>query len=268
MDEPTIACSLSARDYWEHSSVIPAGGSIGSDLATSWGLDTMWQLPRVSARPPPRHGTSVRLVLRAEPAGQGRLLVEVGERGHHKGCGHRVPQKLQLAQYQGLPDDGRHDRQVHRVADIAVYPADDQLLSWSNRRRGADALHHEPNERLHQYDRAGRKQPHARDPDWQPGPGHRLPHPPAGQPPGNEAGDDPGGQHKEDCGPDCGQRFAQVVTSSAGWFSSGSRLMGRSRIPWNGRRVSARAGYAAACAPAKSTTSRASISGWSSGTKV
>ena len=60
-----------------------------------------------------------------------------------------------LAECQRLPDDGRHHRQVHGVADIPVEATDDQPLGRRDRRGGARALGPEAHERTHQDDHAG-----------------------------------------------------------------------------------------------------------------
>jgi hypothetical protein len=104
------------------------------------------RLPGAAAWPPGWHGTLVDLVLRAELAAQGRLLVPMDERGHGGARGRGVQQEGGLAKYQRLPDDGGHDRQVHGVADVAVEPADDQVLGRGRRCGGAGALGDEPRE--------------------------------------------------------------------------------------------------------------------------
>jgi hypothetical protein len=57
----------------------------------------------------------------------------VDERDHGGADDRGVQQEGGLAKCQRLPDDGRHHRQVHGVADMPVEPADDQALGWRDR---------------------------------------------------------------------------------------------------------------------------------------
>jgi hypothetical protein len=61
----------------------------------------------------------------------------VDERDHGGADDRGVQQEGALAKCQRLPDDGRHHRQVHGVADMPVEPADDQALGWGDRCGGA-----------------------------------------------------------------------------------------------------------------------------------
>jgi hypothetical protein len=75
-----------------------------------------------------------------EPAPQGRLLVPANERAGGGADDRCVPEQHRLPQRQRLPADGRHDRQVHGVTDVAVEPADDEPLRRRERGRGAEAF--------------------------------------------------------------------------------------------------------------------------------
>jgi hypothetical protein len=80
-------------------------GRAGDAGSTASELVGLARLPGVSARPPGRHGAPIGLVLRAELAVKGRLLVAVGEGGHGATDGHRVQQQPGLTQHQRLADD-------------------------------------------------------------------------------------------------------------------------------------------------------------------
>src|SRR5205809_6941648 len=64
-------------------------------------------VPGAQARPPAGHGGAVLLVLRAELAGERRLLVELHERHDTRGHERGVPQQNGLGQQGRLPHDER-----------------------------------------------------------------------------------------------------------------------------------------------------------------
>jgi hypothetical protein len=56
-----------------------------------------------------------------------------------------------LAEQQGLAEDQRGHRQVHRVADVPLRPANHEALGRCDGRRSSDAFDHEPRESVEQH---------------------------------------------------------------------------------------------------------------------
>src|SRR3954453_6377335 len=142
--------------------------------------------PGAAAGQPRRNGLPIRLVLGAELTRQRRLLVEMNEAADGDAEDQGVHQQDGPAQHHRLPEDGQRHGDVHRVADVAVQAADPQVPSRRDRRRRADALHDEPDERV-QQDRHPYDQDHVADHrDDQ----RRMRDLPARQRPGHHPGDD------------------------------------------------------------------------------
>jgi hypothetical protein len=140
-----------------------------------------------ATNPAPRAGTArtARRIAGVGPAprGSGRRRTRPRPRGRG------VEQEAELAQQQRLAGDGGESRQVHRIADVAVEPADHQPLGRGDRRRRAQALHDEPHERLGQLERPRDQQRAAHDAHRRPV-RQRVLDPPPGQQPGDEPHDD------------------------------------------------------------------------------
>ena len=144
--------------------------------------------------PPARDGTAMGGVFAAELACQGRLLVTEDERDH--GGGERaISEQHRPPQQQGLAQDGRDHREVHRVANVPVQTSHDQVGGRRDRRGRADALDHEPGEGVYEQ---GRARQHDQDAEHARAASARMRRrPPSGQPPGQQAGDGPGARAKK-----------------------------------------------------------------------
>ena len=111
------------------------------------------------------------------------------ERGDGESETRGVEEKDGPTQHQSLSHDGGADGQIHRVADMAVEATDDQLLSWRNWCRCAQALEDEASKRLEEDDRANHDESSAEDSERKPI--SEVRGIPAGQQPRDEASDDP-----------------------------------------------------------------------------
>src|SRR3954451_22197482 len=151
-------------------------------------------------RKPAGDGLPVVVVVVRELTSKGRLLVEA-----HEACRddqeHRpVQEQHGLAEQKSLSDDQREHREVHRVAHIAVGPADDQATRRSQRGRRTDALDDEPDERVHQHEPAGEAEQETDSPQHYP-PGTAALDVPAGQQPRDEQRGPAGRQDEEQRAP-------------------------------------------------------------------
>jgi len=113
----------------------------------------------------------------------------VDERGDGESETRGVEEKDGPTQHQSLSHDGGGDGQIHRVADIAVKATDDQLLSWRNRCRCAQALEDEASKRIEEADRTNHDESSAEDSERKPI--SEVGRIPTSQQPRDEAGDDP-----------------------------------------------------------------------------
>src|SRR5829696_7809551 len=135
-------------------------GVLRSSLASSSGASscawfvTLGGLPGTQAGPPGGYRAPIGLVVLAEAAREGGLLIQADEPRDEQPrcCG--VQQQTEPAQEQRLADDGRQYGDIHRVADVAVHPADDQTLWRGDRCRCPEALHDETHERPNQRDKS------------------------------------------------------------------------------------------------------------------
>jgi hypothetical protein len=127
---------------------------------------------------------------------ESRLFVPVDEGGDGECETRGVEEKNGPAEHESLSHDDGANGQIHRVADIAVEATDDQLLSRGNWCRCAQALEDEASKRLEKDDRAENDQSNAEDSDGKPF-GEVRPRIPAGEQPGDDAGDNPRHQNEE-----------------------------------------------------------------------
>lgn len=77
---------------------------------------------------PDRHGSTVCVVLLAELPPESRFFVPVDERHDGRGDGGCIDEQLELAQDKGLAHDRCNHREIHRISDVAVQAADDEVL--------------------------------------------------------------------------------------------------------------------------------------------
>ena len=94
---------------------------------------------------------TVVVVRRAVLLAQRRLLVADDEGGHGGGEERQPDDERQAAEGHALAGDDEPDADVHRVAQVAVEPADDELLGGRGRRGRAAPLTHEPDEAGHDH---------------------------------------------------------------------------------------------------------------------
>src|SRR5215472_15529685 len=131
-------------------------GQLGLETVMPWESTPSAGLPGPQVRPPAGDRSPVGFVLLAELLKQRRLLVEEDPQAEEQADGPGVEEEPELAQQQRLPGDGDQQRYVYGVADVTVETADHQVPGGGDRRRRAQALDHEANERMH--DRAHPRQ--------------------------------------------------------------------------------------------------------------
>ena len=153
-------------------------------------------VPGGSARPPAGDRTEVGLIVGAELTAKCRLFVPANESRNGKKERPRVEQQQRLSQYECLSDDRGRDGQIHRISDVAIEPADDQMLGGSDGSGSANPFVDEACERLHYDDHTRSDENPPQDSNESPA-GQWLFLLPSGQPPGDKACDDPR-RHREE----------------------------------------------------------------------
>jgi len=106
------------------------------------------------------------LVLVGELLAQRRLFVGNNEQEESGPHDRAVLQHRDAPEQEALAGDQRRDCDVHRIADVAIEPGDDEALWGHHRRRCAEALQREASERIEQDGQPGDDQggaEHARD---------------------------------------------------------------------------------------------------------
>src|SRR4051794_13789925 len=141
-----------------------------------------------AAGQPPGDGAEVVLVFRAELPPERRFLVPTHERPDGRAEHGSVRDERPAAEHRRLSEDDGGDGEVHRVPDVAVQPAYDELPGRRNRRRRADPFEREASERLENHGRSGSDRDCTEDPE----PEWWVRRSPPGQEPGHEPGDDAG----------------------------------------------------------------------------
>src|SRR5215207_4656957 len=104
--------------------------------------------PRPQARPPGRYGAPVRGVLVAVARAQRRLFVAPHEHGDDEPERGRVREQERASENERLAHDCCADGEVHRIAHMAIQPADDEPLRRRHRCRRPMPLEDEAGERM------------------------------------------------------------------------------------------------------------------------
>ena len=142
---------------------------------------------------------AVALVLVAELLVQHGLFVDDDEQEESGPQDRAVLEHRDAPEQQALARDQRRDCDVHRIADVAIEPGDDEALGRHHGRRCAEALQREASERIEQDGQPGDNQggaEHARDREqrWREVPGREVPR--------DEHGERPRSDDQEDRGTD------------------------------------------------------------------
>lgn len=157
------------------------------------------------------------------------LLVPVDEgrrRAKEKGG---VREQLKSAEKQRLSDDRCRHRQVHRVPDVSIEPADDESLRGRDRRGCSSTLGNEPGEGSNQYRRPDDYQHESYKTDH--GVQGWLATAPARKEPGDDAGGSAGDEDEEDRRSYCGRVPSHLRNRRRGgdavrWPLSGQVFLG------------------------------------------
>ena len=164
--------------------------------------------PRPQARPPGRHGAPVRGVLLAVARAQRRLFVAPHERGDDEPERGRVREQERASENELLSHDCCADGEVHRIAHMAIQPADYKPLRRRRRCRGPTPLEDEAAERMQEDASAESDQSRAEYNDGS----RRIRGPPASQQPRHETGHHAGRHEEEQDAAECGLRSAHATS--------------------------------------------------------
>src|SRR6516165_9430759 len=86
------------------------------------------------------------LVLGTEGRLKGRFFIREHKKVKEQPHETAVPDKARISQNQTLAENRAGNRDIHGIADVAVQAGNNQMASWENGRRRADALHGETSE--------------------------------------------------------------------------------------------------------------------------
>src|SRR5829696_3330132 len=164
--------------------------------------------PRPQARPPGRHGASVRVILLAVARAQRRLFVAPHECGDDEPERGRVREQERASENERLAHDCCADGEVHRISHMAIQPADHEPLRRRRRGRRPTPLEDEAAERMQEDASAESDQSRAEYDDGS----RRLRGLPASQQPRHEAGHHAGRHEEEQDAAECGLRSAHAAS--------------------------------------------------------